>query len=173
MAKPAISLATDWHLANTVALPPLLENWLLEPGSLTARLKSRARDFKLQVMQQQQQELPVFLQPLLPEIKIAQCREVLMSCNSLPCVYAQSWLPLQALSALQPLAELGEQPLGEVIFQQKNVARGVVEVARVKLHQPLAATVTSGEYWARRSIFTLAGQSLLVAEVFLDGILAL
>ncbi|MBV2130114.1 chorismate--pyruvate lyase family protein [Arsukibacterium indicum] len=173
MAKPAISLAADWQLASAMALPPLLENWLLEPGSLTARLKSRARDFKLQVMQQQQQDLPAFLQPLLPEANICQCREVLMSCNSLPCVYAQSWLPLQALAALQPLAELGEQPLGEVIFQQTNISRGVVEVARVKLEQPFAATVASGQYWARRSVFTIAGQSLLVAEVFLDGVLAL
>nr|WP_301003645.1 chorismate lyase [Arsukibacterium sp.] len=154
-------------------MPPLLQGWLMEPASLTARLKRRARDFKLQVLQQQQHELPAYLQALLPDTHLAQCREVLMSCNALPCVYAQSWLPLQTLAALQPLAALGEQPLGEVIFQQKNVIRSAVEVARVQLQQPLATTVASGEYWARRSVFTLAGHPLLVAEVFLDGVLAL
>ncbi|SNY57294.1 chorismate lyase [Arsukibacterium tuosuense] len=173
MAKPAISLAADWQLASAVALPPLLQAWLLEPASLTARLKHRARDFQLQVLQQQQQALPAFLLPLLPDSQVAQCREVLMSCNQLPCVYAQSWLPLKTLAALRPLAELGEQPLGEVIFQQQHVRRSAVEVARVQLHQPLAAAVASGEYWARRSVFTLAGHPLLVAEVFLDGILTL
>ena len=173
MAKPAISLAADWQLASAVTLPPILQAWLLEPASLTARLKSRADDFQLQVLQQQQQTLPEFLQLLLPDTPVAQCREVLMSCKKLPCVYAQSWMPLKTLAELKPLAELGEQPLGEVIFQQQHVSRSAVEVARVHLRQPLAATVASGEYWARRSVFTLAGQPLLVAEVFLDGILAL
>lgn len=173
MAKPAISLAATWQSASAVTLPPLLRAWLLEPGSLTAGLKQRADDFQLQVLQQQQLDLPAFLQPQLPGISIAQCREVLMSCNALPCVYAQSWLPLPTLAALQPLAELGEQPLGEIIFQQPNVKRSAVEVARVQLQQPLAATVAAGEYWARRSVFTLAGHPLLVAEVFLDGVLAL
>lgn len=173
MAEPAISLAADWQLASAVTLPPMLQAWLLEPASLTARLKNRARDFQLQVLQQQQQALPDFLQPLLPGIAVAQCREVLMSCNKLPCVYAQSWLPLQTLAELQPLAELGDQPLGEVIFQQQHVSRSAVEVARVYLRQPLVTTVATGEYWARRSVFTLAGHPLLVAEVFLDGIVTL
>ncbi|MDX1676694.1 chorismate--pyruvate lyase family protein [Arsukibacterium sp.] len=173
MTKPAISLAADWQNASTATLPPLLMAWLLESGSLTARLKSRANDFQLQILQQQQLDVPVFLQPLLPGVRVAQCREVVMSCNKLPSVYAQSWLPLSTLAALQPLAELGEQPLGEVIFQQQNRVRSTLEVARVQLQQPLAVTVASGEYWARRSVFTVAGYPLLVAEVFLDGVLAL
>ncbi|HAW92222.1 MULTISPECIES: chorismate--pyruvate lyase family protein [unclassified Arsukibacterium] len=173
MTNPAISLATDWQLASTVVLPAVLKEWLLEPASLTARLKSRACDFKLQVLQQQEQTLPDFIKPLLPGNNLAQCREVLMSCNRLPCIYAQSWLPLPTLAALQPLAQLGEKPLGEVIFQQPHVRRSEIEVARVKLTHPLTAAVASGEYWARRSVFTLAGQPLLVAEVFLDGVLAL
>ncbi|KKO46432.1 chorismate--pyruvate lyase [Arsukibacterium ikkense] len=160
-------------MASDVSLPPLLQSWLLEPASLTARLKSTGRHFQLQLLQQQQQALPAFLQSLLPDTARADCREVLMSCNQLPCIYAQSWLPLATLAALQPLAELGEQPLGEVIFQQSQLQRSAVEVARVRLQHPLAATVASGEYWARRSVFTLAGQPLLVAEVFLDGIFAL
>ena len=173
MTKPAISLASDWQLASAVTLPSVLEAWLLEPASLTARLKSRARHFKLQVLQQQEYALPEFITPLLPGIAHAQCREVLMSCNQLPCIYAQSWLPLATLAALQPLAQLGDQPLGEVIFQQQHVSRSEIEVARVQLSHPLTAAVASGEYWARRSVFTLAGQPLLVAEVFLDGVLTL
>ncbi len=173
MANPAISLAAQWQLASAASLPPLLQNWLLEPASLTAKLKRHADDFKLQVIQQQLQSLPGFLQPLLPGIAAAECREVLMSCKRLPCVYAQSWIPQSTIAAWQPLAALGEQPLGEVIFQQSGVQRSAVEVARVCVqHAPLAA-VASGEYWARRSVFTLAGQPLLVAEVFLDGVFAL
>lgn len=173
MTNPAISLATDWQLASAVILPPLFKAWLLEPASLTARLKSRARHFELQVLQQYEHPLPEYIEALLPGIRYAQCREVLMSCNNVPCVYAQSWLPLQALAALQPLAQLGDKPLGEIIFQQQHVRRSAIEVARVQLHHPLTATIASGEYWARRSVFTLADQPLLVAEVFLDGVLAL
>lgn len=173
MAQPAILLAADWQLASAVSLPPLLQAWLLEPASLTARLKARSSHFRLQLLQQQQQTLPSFLQPLLPGASSVQCREVLMSCNGLPCVYAQSWIPLSTLHALQPLADLGDQPLGEVIFQHANMQRSPVQVAKVQLTQPLSAAVASGEYWARRSVFTLAGQPLLVAEVFLDGVFTL
>jgi chorismate--pyruvate lyase len=174
VAQPAISLAANWQLASTISLPPMLQAWLLEPASLTARLKAHTRHFQLQVLQQQTQALPDFIQALLPGVASAQCREVLMSCNQLPSVYAQSWLPLSTLTALQPLAELGQQPLGEIIFQQpQQLQRSAIEVARVQLSQQLTTTVAAGEYWARRSVFTLAGHPLLVAEVFLDGVLAL
>lgn len=183
MITPLISLAADWQPASAQPLPPSLAAWILEPASLTARLKLHCQQFRVQVLNQQLSALPAFLQPLLPDTATAQLREVILWCNELPCVYAQSWLPAQTIQTLRPLADLGERPLGDYIFQQPGLKRGVIETAQ--LHLPLSAwQLSSAEpalsasllttpCHARRSVFTLQGLPLLVAEAFLPALMQL
>ena len=180
MITPLISLAADWQPASAQPLPPSLAAWILEPASLTARLKLHCQQFRVQVLNQQLSALPAFLQPLLPDTATAQLREVILWCNELPCVYAQSWLPAQTIQTLRPLADLGERPLGDYIFQQSGLQRGVIEAAQLSL--PLAAwqlTPALSEpalptlCHARRSVFTLQGLPLLVAEAFLPALMQL
>ncbi|WP_333609022.1 chorismate--pyruvate lyase family protein [Arsukibacterium sp.] len=169
MNNPVLSLQADWLPASELQADALVKSWLLEPASLTARLKSRCQQFRLQLLQQVAAPLPAFLSPLLPQAKQCQLREVLLFCDDSPCVYAQSWLPLQSLQQLQPLADLGEQPLGEYLFSHSELLRGQIEVSQLTLAAKPAWALSAGNYWARRSVLTIAGCSVLVAELFLPG----
>ncbi|MEH8018756.1 chorismate lyase [Rheinheimera muenzenbergensis] len=164
---PAISLDVHWQPARAQALPSQLAPWLLEPASLTARLKRYCRQFRVQLLNEQRSTLPVFLQPLLPGTATAQLREVLLWCDDKPCVYAQSWLPAHTIETLKPLADLGERPLGDYIFQQPGLQRGSIETAQLQLALPQCVAALCH---ARRSVFSLNGLPLLVAEVFLPAI---
>lgn len=167
MITPLISLAADWQPASTQPLPPSLAAWILEPASLTARLKQHCQQFRVQVLNQQQLALPAFLQPLLPDTATAQLREVILWCNDMPCVYAQSWLPQQTVTVLRPLADLGERPLGDYIFQQPGLHRGIIETTQLDIALPQLSV--AARCHARRSVFTLDGLPLLVAEAFLPA----
>ena len=165
---PYISLDALWRDANVQTLPPQLAPWISEPASLTARLKRHCRQFRVQLLNEQQSELPVFLQHLLPDTAAAQLREVILWCNDMPCVYAQSWLPKQTVKALRPLADLGERPLGDYIFQHQSLHRGTIEAAQLDVMLPQLDI--AAHCYVRRSVFQLQGQPLLVAEAFLPDI---
>ncbi|WP_445428547.1 chorismate--pyruvate lyase family protein [Alishewanella sp. HL-SH05] len=168
-----LSLEEAWQHAATSLLPTSLAPWLLESGSLTARLKAHSTSFRLQVIAETAAVLPHFLQASFPKpVQQCVCREVLMWCNEQPVVYAQSWLPKQSMQHIQALVALGEQPLGELLFQFDDVSRSAIEVAQLALTKGFAG-VAPGHFWARRSVFSVAEQPLLVAEVFLPGVLNL
>lgn len=168
-----LSLDATWQPAATADIPAILAPWLLEPASLTARLKAHSHNFHLQVLQESQAMLPDFLTSCFAQ-SIGQClrREVLMFCNDQPAVYAQSWLPQVTLQQVKALSALGEQPLGELLFQFADVTRSPIEVCRLSVGSS-TLPIPSGEYWARRSLFTIVGVPMLVAEVFLPGVNAL
>lgn len=167
------SLDAHWQLAAQMNLPVGLNPWLLEPASLTARLKAHSHNFRLQLLAETAQMLPNFLQSCFKQpVSHCVCREVLMWCNDAPAVYAQSWLPIQSVQQISALVALGEQPLGELLFQFPDVERSPIEITQLKL-SAAAKGIHAGDYWARRSVFSVASQPLLVAEVFLPGVLQL
>ena len=147
-------------------MPSALAPWILEPASLTARLKRHCDKFRVQVLNEQRATLPAFLQPLLPGTERAQLREVILWCDGKPCVYGQSWLPEQTIKTLRPLADMGERPLGDYIFQQPGLQRGSIEVTQLQLTLPDTLTA---QCYTRRSVFKLNDLPLLVAEAFLPA----
>lgn len=165
VSKPLISLDANWQDASQMLLPVTLAPWILEPASLTARLRQYCQQFRVQVLQEQRSALPAFLQPLLPGVALAQVREVILWCDDQPCVYAQSWLPEQTIAVLKPLADLGERPLGDYIFQHASLRRGTIESAMLPVLLP--DIQVRANCLARRSTFLLEQQPLLVAETFL------
>ena len=165
-----MSLDQPWQDARSLTLPAELAPWILEPASLTARLKRHCRHFRLQLLNERQSALPSFLQPLLLGTVHAQLREVILWCDDKPCVYAQSWLPQQTINQLQPLADMGERPLGDYIFQQAGLSRGTIEATELTLQGTLTSITQDSRCFARRSVFQLHGLPLLVAEVFLPAI---
>ncbi|MEH8019970.1 chorismate lyase [Rheinheimera metallidurans] len=167
MSIPFISLDSSWQDANKAVLPATLAAWVLEPASLTARLKQHCSEFRVQVLQERPVALPNFLQPLLPNTKQAQVREVILWCDNQPCVYAQSWLPEQTINTLRPLASLGERPLGEYIFQHQSLRRGPIEATTLAIE--FAQLNLASTCYVRRSVFQLENQPLLVAEAFLPA----
>jgi chorismate--pyruvate lyase len=190
-----ITLSGLWQSpdeGNCSSLSALLKDWLLDEGSLTARLKSHSNHFQVKVIGEQQQfcsaaeacDLIKVGEPVL-------VREVLLYCDNLPQVFARSLLPIASLTGEeQILANLGEQPLGQVLFNNASLQRLRLELSSfdidssvVNLATQLATThddsvggntskIPKQMLWGRRSIFMLENKPLMVAEVFLPDAFA-
>lgn len=159
-----------WRLLESAPCSSLWLPWLAGQGSLTRQLKAYKPGFQLQLLQQQEQQLPAALAARW-QCRDGLRREVLMSLAGQPAVFAQSWLPDTTLQALQPLARLGEQPLGEYIFTQPDLTRGGIEVICLAqgLQLPAVPAAAKAELWGRRSYFSLQQHEFLVQEIFLPG----
>lgn len=115
----------------------------------------------------------------LQPCELAYVREVLLTCNGRPVVFAHSVAGAAALRGpWAGLTRLGGRPLGEALFGNPRVVRGRLQYRRVDARHPLlrqavrAGVATSrAALWARRSLFFLRGHSLMVTEVFLPAIL--
>jgi chorismate lyase len=157
-----------------------LRFWLIDKGSLTARLKARYTDFAVQ---------PVLLknakaltdEPLLLGLKINQLaliREVVLMGNNQPVVFAHSVLPYASLrGAWRGLGRLGNKPLGAALFANAKVKRTPLEYKKLSFHHPISMRVAEHVpiapkvLWARRSVFQLNCARILVTEVFLEQLL--
>lgn len=149
-------------------LPATLQSWLLETGSLTARLKQQGQ-FTLQVLQEQQELLPAFLQQRWHS-SVGTRREVLLSLDGRPAIYAQSFWPAATADSLMPLAQLGAMPLGEFMFAQPDLQRSALQLALFNAEFQVPASDLLQPCWGRRSYFSVLGHELLVQEVFLAGV---
>ncbi|MBQ4839139.1 MULTISPECIES: chorismate--pyruvate lyase family protein [Pseudoalteromonas] len=172
MLKYPISLDFNWGSFEQVAdkAPENIHDRLLEQGSLTALLKSQSSSFRVKVINEQHLTPPAYICRLLGDaMETAICREVLLYCDDKPHVYAQSWISLEANQ--YGLKNLGENPLGDKLFQQSSWQRGDLEVgcvedadAQLKLWQLFG--VTDIPVFARRSVFTNHSAKVLVCEMF-------
>jgi chorismate lyase len=151
--------------------------WLIDNGSLTARLKARYKDFAVQ---------PVLLknakaftdESALLDLKASQhalIREVLLMGNNQPVVFAHSVLPRASLrGAWHRFGQLGNKPLGAALFGNKKVKRTPLEYKKLSACSPVSMRVAEHmqtkpkALWARRSIFSLNCAKILVTEVFLE-----
>ena len=154
--------------------------WLIDNGSLTARLKMRYPDFAVQ---------PVLLknakafadESTLLGLKANQhalIREVLLMGGNQPVVFAHSLLPRASLrGAWYGLGRLGNKPLGETLFANPKVKRTALEYKKLPRHHPISMRVAGHMpnapkvLWARRSVFSLGCAKILVTEVFLSQLL--
>jgi chorismate--pyruvate lyase len=169
-----LSLSANWLSAlQTDDLTPTEREWLFEPRSLTAKLKSKATSFSVKVLSEQTFNLNHEQQQLLDcKTSSALNREVLLLCDNHPMVYAQSWLPNNQTH--NSLHNMGERPLGDVIFQQPELVRQNIEIARFDNNHSIQNLVAQQNLpiqtlLGRRSVFSLSEYQFLVAEVFLPG----
>jgi chorismate--pyruvate lyase len=107
-------------------------------------------------------------------------RNVFLYADNKPVVFAHSVVAAHHLHhAWHALQHLGSRPLGALLFSHPLVQRAPLRFKALKPDHPLyrqAAGVMQlkpQKLWARRSVFTLHGASLLVTEVFLPDILKL
>lgn len=170
------SSAPRWYLAarRHWVLPRNMRPWLLDHGSLTAKLIARSHgDFRVQVLRQ------VTARPLLSEQRAlglrsgerVLVREVLLFGEGEPWVFARSLVPLRSLSGrLRRLRYLRDRPLGAFLFAQSGLQRGAMEVSCIKPGQSYVPPEVRGQtpLWGRRSVFRLGDKPLLVSEVFLE-----
>lgn len=170
-----------WHPALT-AVSHHQRVWLQDRGSLTRRIQVRCNEFRVQ---------PVF-QSLSrvygdePDVmglrsgEWALVREVYLYCGQTPVVFAHSVVARKNLrGAWRGLSGLGNKSLGTVLFTNPRIRRTPLQFKKVGSGHFLYDRACSrlpekpADLWARRSLFTLHGQSILVTEVFLPAILNL
>jgi chorismate--pyruvate lyase len=174
--------ATRWQSRRCyrhTEIPANLAVWLLDPASLTRRLQGLCTgEFRVRVLSQ------VRGTPYRDEARLlgmrsgalAIIRQVQLLCNEQAWVYARTVIPESSLAGrLRRLDRLGAIPLGAMLFADRGMRRGMVELARIRPGEKLYAEAVrgtgqaSGEIWGRRSIFRLAYKPLLVSELFLPG----
>jgi chorismate lyase len=154
--------------------------WLIDNGSLTARLKARYNNFAVR---------PVLLknakaftdESALLGLKASQhalIREVLLMGNNQPVVFAHSVLPKTSLRGpWNGLGRLGNKPLGATLFANPKVKRMPLAFKKLPRQHPISMGVAEHmqrspkALWARRSTFSLGCAKILVTEVFLPHLL--
>ena len=148
----------------------LLNDWLYEPGSLTARLKALSNQH-FQVRPLREGWLPIRddeAQALgVNADTTAWVREVYLEGHGKPWVFARSIATKEALEKSGfPLSTLGTKPLGEVLALHEAFVRGQLHTWRYE-----SALLPDGHQtepcWARRSCFSKGPLQVLVCEVFL------
>jgi len=166
-----------WHQGHQVRwqLNVWEKNWLLDSGSLTQRLtQASGGEFRVEILRQA--ILPTYSSEAIvlgiPHRQQALVREVILLGRNTPWVFARSVIPLSTLTGrLRSLSKLDNRPLGALLFQDPNLQRSAMEVARINLQHrylPPRLKATHPDCWGRRSRFLLDNKPLLVSEVFLD-----
>jgi chorismate--pyruvate lyase len=156
----------------------ILQDWLTDSGSLTARLVAvSAGNFKVKLVRQII-GLPSMNERLVLGMRrpaVALIREVILCGNNEPWVFARSILPLASLTGrLRHLRKQGTRPLGAYLFSQPRLTRSAIAVARISRDHAYAPSdlVNNHILWGRRSVFYLQEKPLLVSEVFLPDFIA-
>jgi chorismate--pyruvate lyase len=156
MINTEILLWQDLSKINNI--PNNVLFWLDNTKSLTYRLKSQFNDFKIKVLLQEQKK------PHLNEIDLLNLnhkfivREVQLLGNNKVLVFARSIIPIN--NTTKDLIEIGSKPLGEILFNNKNIKRDKLQVTN------------AGDIWGRRCVFNIKDSKILVSEFFLKPIYA-
>lgn len=125
-------------------------------------LGQRQAEISLEEIQQLNTDSPVFR----PDEWLV--REVVLWGDGQPWVFARSLIP-QALCS-DELANLGNQALGKIIFNDRRFVRQPFELCYLAQPNELLKTLelnTCEPLWGRRSVFTMNQLSMSVAELFL------
>lgn len=150
---------------------------MLDSGSLTARLKASYRTVRVIVLREEtacisEQERELFDTPS----QLITVREILLLGDGIARVFARTLLPQNTLEqASTNFRQLGDKPLGEILFQTTGMRRGPIEVSAF---EPASGIGTLARQlgqsmppllWGRRSLFYIDQQPLSVAEIFLPA----
>lgn len=163
-----------WLARPSPTASQLQRQWLTRPGALTQGLRQLGA-LNLRVLSEQ-----VCRATLADALRLG-CRpghalwqrEVCMSIDGIACVVAHSVTALNARQGhWQALKRLRNRPLADILYGDRAIVRSEFEFTALRLGMPLyrlcQASGSAGlTVLGRRSVFTRAGQPLLVAEAFL------
>ena len=158
---------------NSALLP-----WLFDTSSLTARMICLCDGkFSVQVISQRWQRInadEVAVMSLRKESS-ALVRKVLLCCDEQPLVYARTVIPASTIKGAQRrYANMGNRPLGAMLFADRTMKREAVQVAKLPAASEIYHYTKSKEdIWGRRSVFRVAEKPILVSEYFLPELIQL
>lgn len=176
------SQVSHWQplIASSYAqIPPKLHGWLIDTGSLTAKLRDVCGEVAVHLIQQEERLVRPREMTLL-ELKTSDQvidREVLLFCDNQAVVYARSLIPVKAVSdRFEDLDKMGEKPLGEKIFSDPQLARSPIEWSSLSPghylypHAILYEEKPPQKIFGRRSLFYGAAKPIMISEFFLPAI---
>lgn len=151
------------------------EAWLREPGLLTDKLRDCCDGHTgLAIIAQTEAPLAADDAALLGAPgSAAFVREIELTCDGRPWVFAQTLVPQVMFARQRWLSTLGRAALGERLAAIPGLMRGPLEFAQLapgdRLYQRALRDRPDPPaiLWARRSWFEIDGDRLLVQEVFL------
>jgi chorismate--pyruvate lyase len=157
------------------AAAPAAAAWLSEPGLLTERLRACCEGTPgLTIVSLADAPLASSDAAVLRTTdRTAYVREIELTCNGRPWVFAQTLVPHATLARQRWLTTLGRAALGERLAAVPGLERGPLEFTRLVPGDGLYQRALHGRrdppaaLWARRSWFAIDGDRLLVQEVFL------
>lgn len=173
--------APTWQEISKCQLDAPWLPWLGHRPSLTKRLTEMSKQqCYVMVMYQgwdkpYQDELAI----LGLEDELSWVREVVLYCDKQAMVFARSIFPRALFENDGRFHHLGAQGLGTELFKDPNIQREDIEVATVNKkhllfnHCQKMVENSAEELLARRSIFSIKKQQLLVCEVFLPHVATL
>ena len=156
--------------------------WLQDHGSLTQRIQLRCQQFEVRNVHSGLVRIALDESVLLglASHQLAYSREVFLYADNQPVVFAHSaCAPTSLQGAWAAVTGLGNKPLGAMLFAHPLVQRKPLHYKILRKNHPLfqrASVLLSHppqQLWARRSLFYLHNEPLLVTEVFLPNILKL
>ena len=163
-----------WLTNPAPSASQLQRHWLSRSGALTQGLRQLG-ELKLRVLSEKvcRASRPEARRLGLRPGHALWQREVCMSIDGVDCVVAHSLTPLSATHGhWQALTRLSNRPLADILYGDRAIVRSEFEFTALRLGMPLyrlcQASGSAGlTVLGRRSVFTRAGEPLLVAEAFL------
>ena len=149
----------NWHDIDYFDdIPEKALFWIRDDQSLTQKLKKRYPDFRVEVDKQEELEIYKHEINLLGNEGRFIVREVFLYGDNQPVVFARSIIPINTIT--DSIMEIGNKPLGEILFTDPNILREPIEVT------------FQNDIWGRRSVFVMNNSRILVSEFFLEKIYA-
>ncbi|WP_163936462.1 chorismate lyase [Paraferrimonas sp. SM1919] len=160
-----------WGEAQQHSLPSgVFGHWLISTDSLTQRLKSLNKPFRVELLGERR--IPF---PRLEMMGFAEqdywLREVVLYIDDQPWVFARTLIPEAIFNITQlGFGELGQKPLGELLYGSQSFEHGQLQFCQVPQHSEIQKiSGCTRLLWGRRRPFSCEYGTLHVAEIFLPA----
>lgn len=181
--KSKLSATQFWKpsgLINRVTPLIAIQQWLKTTTSLTEKLRHICPELEVMVLSE------TYETPMLSETQQlglannekAWVRCVVLRCQQRHLIYARTVIPnMNPNNPWQELQDLGNKPLGEILFEMPSIQRSSFEFSKNKLqdwphlNETIAQNEMNNTSFARRSVFVQKQAPLLLTEVFLPTLL--
>ncbi|SIO15746.1 chorismate lyase [Sulfurivirga caldicuralii] len=159
-----------WH--KRTDYPAALADWLLETGSLTARLNAlcgapirvvRQREGIGRICEHEQAAYgPLAAKGWVREVILHHPR------TDDPLLWARTYIPdFNPGNPWYELAKIGEKPLGEVLFTLQGITRSPLQTGKIFAAEKVGDPPLWHGRWGRHSRFERNEAPLILTEVFL------
>ncbi len=171
-------LISNWRNTPPCQASIAQRYWLKRSGALTSGLKKLGH-VQITVLNESctslKEEDSIAIQ--IPVHTPIWVREIMMSIDNTPCIWARSITPLSAAQSVwKGIRQLQTRPLADMLYHDPSITRSMFECINIKqstvlrhTHQRYFNTPLPTDYYARRSVFQRAKQPLMVTECFLPA----